>query len=314
MTRYLLRRVVLLLVTLAAASVIVFVVLAILPGKPAEVILGTQATPSAVRALTDKLGLDKPIWRQYVDWVGGIVSGHLGTSYISGQPIASELGSALEVTGPLVGLGLLVGLVVAVPLGVFSAVRSRRASGVAASVLNQIGIAVPSFVLGILLIVVVGVELHLLPTGGFTGWSDPTGALRSLVLPAVALGVVEGAIVGRYVRTAVLDVLSSDYLRTARAKGLTPGRALVRHGLRNVAVPVLTVLGLELAGLVVGAVIIENVFTLPGMGTLLLQSVENRDLIVVEDIVLLVAAVVLVVNFAVDILYHSLDPRIARER
>ncbi len=300
--------------TLAAASVIVFVVLAILPGKPAEVILGTQATPSAVRALTDKLGLDKPIWRQYVDWVGGIVSGHLGTSYISGQPIASELGSALEVTGPLVGLGLLVGLVVAVPLGVFSAVRSRRASGVAASVLNQIGIAVPSFVLGILLIVVVGVELHLLPTGGFTGWSDPTGALRSLVLPAVALGVVEGAIVGRYVRTAVLDVLSSDYLRTARAKGLTPGRALVRHGLRNVAVPVLTVLGLELAGLVVGAVIIENVFTLPGMGTLLLQSVENRDLIVVEDIVLLVAAVVLVVNFAVDILYHSLDPRIARER
>ena len=300
--------------TLAAASLIVFVVLAILPGKPAEVILGTQATPSAVRALTDKLGLDKPIWRQYVDWVGGIVSGHLGTSYISGQPIASELGSALEVTGPLVGLGLLVGLVVAVPLGVFSAVRSRRASGVAASVLNQIGIAVPSFVLGILLIVVVGVELHLLPTGGFTGWSDPTGALRSLVLPAVALGVVEGAIVGRYVRTAVLDVLSSDYLRTARAKGLTPGRALVRHGLRNVAVPVLTVLGLELAGLVVGAVIIENVFTLPGMGTLLLQSVENRDLIVVEDIVLLVAAVVLVVNFAVDILYHSLDPRIARER
>ncbi len=303
----------LLIATLAVASLIVFLVLAVLPGKPAEVILGTQATPGAVRELTDKLGLDKPIWRQYVDWVGGLLSGRLGTSYISGQPIASELGSALEVTGPLVGLGLLVGIVIAVPLGTFSAVRSRRASGVVASVLNQIGIAVPSFVLGILLIIVVGVELHLLPTGGFTGWSDPASALRSLVLPGVALGVVEGAIVGRYVRTAVLDVLSSDYLRTARAKGLTPGRALVRHGLRNVAVPVLTVLGLELAGLVVGAVVVENVFTLPGMGTLLLQSVENRDLIVVEDIVLLVAAVVLVVNFAVDVLYHSLDPRIARE-
>ncbi len=292
---------------------IVFVVLAVLPGKPADVILGTQATPSAVRALTDKLGLDKPIWRQYVEWIGGLVTGHLGTSYISGQPIASELAGALEVTGPLVGLGLFVGMVVAVPLGVFSAVRSRRVSGVVASMLNQIGIAVPSFVLGILLIIVAGVELRLLPTGGFTGWSDPAGALRSLVLPAVALGVVEGAIVGRYVRTAVLDVLYSDYLRTARAKGLTPTRALVRHGLRNVAVPVLTVLGLELAGLVVGAVIVENVFTLPGMGTLLLQSVENRDLIVVEDIVLLIAAVVLVVNFVVDILYHYLDPRIARE-
>lgn len=299
--------------TLAVASVVVFLVLAVLPGKPAEVILGTQATPAAVRQLTEKLGLDKPLWHQYIDWIGGILSGHLGTSYISGQPIASELGSALQVTGPLVGLGVVVGLGIAVPMGVLSAVRSRRASGVVVSVLNQIGIAVPSFVLGILLIIVAGVELHLLPTGGFTGWSNPGAALRSLVLPAIALGVVEGAIVGRYVRSAVLDVLTSDYLRTARAKGLTPAKALIRHGLRNISVPVLTVLGLELAGLIVGAVVIENVFTLPGMGTLLLQSVDNRDLIVVEDIVLLVATAVLVVNFLVDIVYHVLDPRIALE-
>lgn len=311
MTGLFLRRGLFLVVTLVAASLVVFLVLAVLPGSPAQVILGTQATPESVHHLTVKLGLDKALWRQYIDWVGGLVSGHLGKSYISGLPIGTELGGALEVTGPLVGLGLVVGMVMAVPLGVLSAIRHRKASGILASVINQVGIAVPSFVLGILLIIVAGVKLHWLPTGGFTRWTtSPTGALKSLSLPAISLGIVEGAIIGRYIRSAVLDVLGSDYLRTARAKGLTPSRALVRHGFRNGAVPVLTVLGLEVAALVVGAVVIENVFTLPGIGTLLLQSVENRDLIVVEDIVLLVSVVVLLVNFLVDVAYHALDPRI----
>ncbi len=291
-----------------------FLVLAVLPGKPAQVILGTQATPASVRALTRKLGLDKPLWRQYADWIGGLLSGHLGNSYISGLPIRSEMGNALEVTLPLIGLGLLVGIIIAVPLGVIAAVRDRHASGMVASVANQIGIAIPNFVLGILLIIVIGVKLHLLPTGGFAGWStSPLGAIKALILPGISLGIVEGAIVGRYIRTSVREVLSSDYLRTARAKGLTRWQALVRHGFRNAAVPVLTVLGLELAGLIVGAVVIENVFTLPGMGTLLLQAVNNRDLIMVEDIVVMIAAVVLVVNFLVDIAYHVLDPRIGLE-
>ncbi len=288
-----------------------FAVLAVLPGSPAQVILGTQATPSAVHALSAKLGLDQPLWERYARWVGGLVTGHLGRSYISGRPIAGQIGSALQVTGPLVGLGLVVGLAVALPLGVLGALRHRRPSGVAISAASQVGIAVPNFVAGILLIIVFAVALHLLPAGGFTPWAvAPVTAIRSLALPAVALGVVEGAILSRYVRSAVLDVLRSDYLRTARAKGLRPAQALWRHGLRNAAVPVVTVLGLEVAGLIVGAVVVENVFTLPGVGTLLLQSVQNRDLLTVEDIVMMIAGVVLVVNLLVDLSYHLLDPRI----
>lgn len=312
MALYLLRRVALLLVTLVAASVVVFAVLSVLPGSPAQVILGTQATPASVHALSAKLGLDEPLWRQYLHWVGGLVTGHMGTSYVSSRPIGPELGRALEVTGPLVALGLVVGLVVAVPLGLAGALRHGRASGAALSSLSQVGIAVPNFVAGILLIIVFSVRLRLLPASGFTPWSAaPAGALRSLVLPAVAIGVVEGAILSRYVRAAVVDAVSSPYMRTARAKGLRPAQALWRHGLRNAAVPVVTVLGLEVAGLIVGAVVVENVFTLPGVGTLLLSAVANRDLLVVEDVVMLVAAVVLVVNLLVDLSYRLLDPRIS---
>jgi peptide/nickel transport system permease protein len=289
----------------------VFAVLAVLPGSPAQVILGTQATPSAVHALSAKLGLDKPLWKQYADWVGGLVTGRLGRSYISERPIAGQIGSALQVSAPLVGLGLVVGLAVALPMGVLGALRHRRPSGAAISAASQVGIAVPNFVAGILLIIVFAVVLRLLPASGFTPWGvAPITAIRSLVLPAVALGVVEGAILSRYIRAAVVDVLRSDYLRTARAKGLRPGQALWRHGLRNAAVPVTTVLGLEVAGLIIGAVVVENVFTLPGVGTLLLQSVQNRDLLTVEDIVMMIAGVVLVVNLLVDLSYRLLDPRI----
>lgn len=311
LTRYLAVRIAVLLATLGAASIVVFLVLAVLPGKPAQVILGTQATRSSVAALTAKLGLDRPLWRQYWGWIGGLLRGDPGRSYVSGLPIAGEIGPALAVTGPLIGLGLVVGLAVALPLGVLAALRARALSGTVLAAASQLGIAIPNFVLGILLILLIGVKAHLLPTGGFVPWSvSPLQALRSLVLPAISLGIVEGAILARYVRTAVLDVLSSDYLRAARAKGFRPAGALWRHGCKNVAVPVLTVLGLELSGLIVGAVVIENVFTLPGVGTLLLEAVQNRDLIVVEDIVLLVAVVVLAVNFAVDLAYHLLDPRI----
>jgi peptide/nickel transport system permease protein len=310
-TRYLARRLATLVATLVAASVAVFCLLAILPGKPAQVILGTQATPQSVAQLTKQLGLDEPLSQQYLDWVHGLVTGRFGNSYISQLPIGHQIGQALAVTGPLVLLGLLVGVLVAVPLGVAAALFRRNAAGPAITAGSQIGIAVPNFIAGLLLIYVFSVKLGWLPASGFVTWSqDPWQAFKSLVLPGIALGVVEGAVLSRYVRSAVLDVLRSDYLRTARAKGLTRRQALVRHGFRNGSIPVLTVVGLELPSLIVGAVVIENVFTLPGVGTLLLQAVDNRDLIVVQDVVMLVALTVLLVNFLVDVSYRLLDPRI----
>lgn len=308
--RFLVRRLISLVVTMFLASVLVFWILNILPGKPAQVILGTQATPSSVAALTAKLGLNRPLIDQYWHWIYGLVTLHLGNSYISSQPIAPVLGAALEVTGPLVLGGLLVGLIIAVPLGIASAVHHAKKSGIVLSGIAQVGIAVPNFVLGILLIIVFAVDLKLLPASGFTTWSTSIiGALQSLILPAISLGLVEGAILARYLRTSVVEVLGADYLRTARAKGLRPNQALIRHGLRNASIPVLTVLGLELSGLIIGAVVIEAVFTLPGLGSLLLTSVANRDLITVQDIVMLVATTVLVVNLIVDVLYRLIDPR-----
>jgi peptide/nickel transport system permease protein len=312
---YLARRFGTLLATLVAASLAVFGILGILPGKPAQVILGTQATPGAVRQLTRQLGLDEPLWQQYLHWVRSLLTGRLGNSYISQLPIGHELAQALAVTAPLVGLGMAVGLLIALPFGVSAALARNRPAGSAITAVSQVGIAVPNFIAGIVLVLVFSVKLGWLPASGFVTWgTSPWQALESLLLPAIALGAVEGAILSRYVRSAVVDVLGSDYLRTARAKGLTRAQALRRHGFRNAAIPVLTVLGLEIPGLLVGAVVVESVFTLPGVGTLLLQAVANRDLIVVQDVVMLIAVTVLVFNFLVDVSYRLLDPRLAVSR
>jgi peptide/nickel transport system permease protein len=308
---FLLRRLLTLAASLGVTSVAVFFLLAVLPGSPAAVILGTQATPGAVQAEKVKLGLTAPLWDRYGHWIAGLLSGNPGVSYISQRPIGPQIGQALSVTGPLVGLGLTLGLLGGGVLGVLAALRNRRVSGALLSSLGQIGLAVPNFVAGILLVIVVGVKLHWLPTGGFNGWSQGVGpALRQLALPALALGIAEAAIISRFVRSSVVEVLQSDFLRTARAKGLRLGQALVRHGLRNAALPVVTVLGLELAGLLVGAIVVEQVFNLPGLGLLLIDAIDNRDIILVQDVVMLLAGTVLVVNTLVDVSYRLLDPRI----
>jgi peptide/nickel transport system permease protein len=309
--RFLLRRLAVLVVTVVVASVAVFSVLGVLPGSPAQVILGTSATPESVRQLTAQLGLNQPLWHQYLHWAGGLLSARLGNSYISQQPIGPQIGQTLSVTGPLVLLGLAVGLVVGLTLGVLAARFHRGVPGTVLSAVSQLGIAVPNYAAGILLLTIVVVKLHWLRNSAFNGWSAPGQALESLLLPCIALGLAEGALLSRYVRSSVVEVLRSDYLRTARAKGLRPGQALIRHGLRNAAVPVVTVLGLEIAGLLVGAIIVENVFTLPGLGTMLVQAIGNRDLVVVQDVVMLIVTTVLMVNLLVDISYRLLDPRIA---
>jgi peptide/nickel transport system permease protein len=308
-----LERAAILVASLVVSSILVFAFMAVLPGDPARTALGVQATEEAVAQLRQQYGLDRPLPVQYLDWVGGLARGDLGTSYISKALIAPQVSDRLQVTLWLVVTSMVLALVLAVPAGVLMAVRHRRLSGVVLSAVSQIGVAVPAFLAGILLITLFAVRLGWLPANGWTAPAeDPGMFLRQLTLPALSLGLVQAAVLTRYVRSAVLDVLREDYLRTARAKGLTPYRALLRHGLRNAAVPVVTVLGLQLATLLIGAVVVERVFVVPGLGSLLLDAVSTRDLLVVQDVVMLLVVAVLVVNFVVDVLYVLIDPRLRR--
>ncbi|MFI5735306.1 ABC transporter permease [Kribbella sp. NPDC051587] len=300
-----------LLVSLGVSSVLVFGFMAVLPGDPARVALGVNASDEAVAELRRQFGLDRSLPVQYFDWLGGLLRGDLGTSYVSKAAIGPQVFDRFQVTLLLVLAGMLIALVLAVPAGTVMAARHRRLSGVALSALSQVGVAVPAFLAGILLIMVFAVKLGWLPANGWTPPAqDPGMFLRQLLLPALSLGLVQGAVLTRYVRSAVLDVLREDYLRTARAKGLRPFPALWRHGLRNAAVPVVTVLGLQLATLLIGAVVVERVFVIPGLGSLLLDGVSQRDLILVQDVVMVLVVAVLLVNFLVDLLYVALDPRL----
>lgn len=311
MTVYLLRRLAILAVSLLVASMVAFVLLSLLPGDQAQTMLGVNATPEALQQLREELGTNRPIVTQYLDWIGGVGVGDFGLSR-SDAPIGSEIARRLQVTLPLVVAGILVATVIAVPLGTLTAMYNRRRLGTILSVASQIGIAIPAFWMGIMLITWVAVRWGLLPSGNFPtrGWGDFGTAARSLVLPIIVLGVAQGAVLMRYVRSAVLDVLNADFMRTARAKGMTRGEAMRRHGLRNAAIPIMTILGLQLGTLLIGAVVIEQVFALPGLGKLLLDGVGNRDIPEVQGIVLVITVFVLIINFVVDVLYRVVDPRL----
>jgi peptide/nickel transport system permease protein len=317
MRLFLLRRFITLLLTLAAASAVVFVVLDVLPGNAAQTMMGPDAAPEAVAELARQLGLDRPAWQRYADWVRGLLQGDMGESYAYASPVGELVAERLAVTVPLALLAMVLASALALLAGMFAASRHNRTGDFGTMALVQIGIALPNFWLAILLILLFAVRLQWLPAGGFPGWSAEDGggfwpALQALLLPAVALAVVQGAILARITRSAVLDVLREDFVRTARAKGLSRRGALWRHVLRNALVPVLTVMGLQFAGLLAGTIVVENVFALPGLGRLVFQSIANRDLIVVRNCVLLLAAMVVFVNFAVDVLAALIDPRLAR--
>ena len=301
--------------SLVAASLLVFLVVNLLPGDVATVMLGTNATPENVAILRHQLGLDQPMWIRYLQWLWGILRGDLGVSVLSHTQIGPLLVQKMSVSGPLALIAAVIALLVSVPVGVVVGVRYRRLSGAVISALSLGGIAIPAFWAGLLLATIFAVKLRLFPAGGFVDWTeDPVAAARSLLLPAVALGLVQAAVLTRFIRSAIIEVQREDFIRTARAKGLTRWQALRRHGFRNAAIPVVTVLGIQITSLLVGAIVIENVFVLPGLGRLLFQSVGNRDLIVVQDLVMLLTAVVLVVNFLVDLSYRALDPRIRSRR
>jgi peptide/nickel transport system permease protein len=310
-TLYLLKRLAVLLASTAVAAVVVFAFMAVLPGDPAEIALGVNATPEAVAALRQQFGTDRAPVVQFLDWFGGLVQGDFGTSYVTNSPVGPQISDRLGVTAVLVLGGMLVALVIAVPLGTFAAVHHRNPLGAVISAASQVGIAVPAFLAGILLVFVFAVQAQALPSGGYVPIAESPGEwLRSLLLPWLSLGLVQGAVLTRYVRSAVLDVMREDYLRTARAKGRGSTGALWRHGLRNASIPVVTVLGLQLATLLIGAVVVERVFVIPGLGDLLLNGVAGRDLLLVQGVVMVLVAAVLLINFVVDVTYHLLDPRL----
>jgi peptide/nickel transport system permease protein len=309
---FVLRRIALLVASLFVSSVLIFVVLRLLPGGVAQVEAGVNATPHQIAQNEHRLGLDRPLVVQYLSWMGGVLRGNFGTSALSGASVTGELRTKLQVTVPLIAAGELVAILVAVPLGILAAARRQSRLSTVISALSQLGMALPTLWVGLLLIVVFAIDLQWLPSEGFpaSGWGTPLAAIKSLILPAITLGVFEGAILLRFVRSTVLDVLDREYLRAARARGRTRLGALVRHGLRNAAPPVVSILGLQVAALILGAVIVEQVFNLSGVGQMLLNDVNNRDLTSVQGEVLIITAAVLVVMFVGDIVNRFLDPRL----
>jgi peptide/nickel transport system permease protein len=312
---FLLKRFATFLATLAVASVLVFAVLELLPGNAAEVILGDTATPESLASLQAKLGLDRPALQRYTDWVGGLLQGQTAQSISYDTPTAELIAERMRVTLPLAVLSMALTVVLALALGIYAASRHNGLGDVGVMAASQVGIAIPNFWFAILLILLFAVKLQWVSAGGFPGWTEDDGGgvwegLQALILPSIALALVQAAILARVTRSAVLEVMREDFVRTARAKGLTRRQALWRHVLRNAMIPVLTVMGLQFANLITGTIVVENVFVLPGVGRLIFQAISNRDLVVVRDVVMLLAGVVVVVNFVVDVLYALIDPRL----
>lgn len=309
MIEFLSRRFATALVTLALATIAVFAVVEVLPGDPALVMLGTEARPDTLAALRARYGFDQPLLVRYFQWIGGLLTFDLGISHAYGTPVGKLIGDRLQVTLPLGALALSWATFIAIPLGVFAAWRQGRVGDWGVMGFTQIGISMPNFWFGIVLVLLFAVTWQLFPSGGFPGWNEPLKAIHALVLPALSLSLGEIAILTRVTRSAMLDTLREDYVRTARAKGAPEHVVLFRHALRNALIPVATVAGLIAGFLIAGAVIIESVFRLPGIGQLVYDSINNRDLVVIKNVVILFTSLVLAVNLLIDIAYAMLDPR-----
>ncbi|SDH45405.1 ABC transporter permease [Alloyangia pacifica] len=314
MLGYALKRLTSLAVSLLVASLVIFLVVEVAPGDPASYMLGMNAQPDTVAALRSELGLDLPKWQRYLSWLGGMLSGDFGTSYTYRTPVAEMVAERIAVSLPLALYALGLSTLIALPAGIYAAARRGRAGDAGVIGATQLGIAIPNFWFAMLLVLLFALKLRWFSAGGFPGWEQPLVALKSLTLPAVALALPQAAILARVMRSSLIDILSEDFIRTARAKGLSRRQALWRHGLRNALIPVLTILGLQFSFLLAGAIIIEQVFFLPGLGRLIFQSITQRDLIVVESVVMLLVFAVIAVNFLTDMAYALVDPRLRGAR
>ncbi|MEK5333135.1 MULTISPECIES: ABC transporter permease [unclassified Lysinibacillus] len=308
---YIIRRFILLITTILLVSIITFGVFQILPGDPVRTMLGTEADPTQIENLRSELGLDRPLYEQYADWMKGLLTGELGNSIRFSMPVKDLLFDRLPVTMSLALLTLTIVLLVSLPLGMFAARRQNKLSDVSLSTLTQIGMAVPSFWLGMMLILYVGMKFSFFKISGYIPWTQSvSGALSTLVLPALTIAIPQIAVNFRYVRTAILEQMQLDYVRTIRSKGMSEQNVMYKHVLKNAMIPILTVFGLIMAEVVAGTIIVEQVFSLPGVGQLLITAISNRDFPLVQGIVMYITVAVVVINFIVDILYSVLDPRI----
>jgi peptide/nickel transport system permease protein len=311
MLRYALKRLTSLLISLWVASIVIFMVIEIAPGDPASFMLGINAQPETLAALRAELGLDVSKPARYLAWVTGMLSGDFGTSYTYRTPVTDMIQDRLWVSLPLALYALALSTVIAFPAGLFAAARRGAVGDISVMGATQLGVAVPNFWFAMILVSVLAVGRGWFPAGGFVGWDQGLWkGLHGLTLPAIALALPQAAILARVMRSSLLDVLGEDFMRTARAKGLTARQALWHHGLRNALIPVLTIIGLQFSFLLAGAIIIEQVFYLPGLGRLVFQSISARDLIVVESVVMLLVFTVIMVNFLVDLAYAAVDPRL----
>lgn len=312
MTRYLLFRALSLTLSLIVASGVIFAVIEVIPGDPAAFMLGLNATDTAIENLREELGLGGSMTQRYFNWVTGMLSGDFGISYTYRVPVTQLIADRIWISVPLAVLALILSTLIAVPVGVLAAASRGRVGDFLTMAVTQLGIAVPNFWFAMLLVLAFAVARPWFPSGGFAGWDDPLAAMRSLTLPAIALALPQAAILARVMRSALIDTLDQDYIRTARAKGLSPRQSILRHALRNALIPVLTIIGLQFSFLLAGAIIIENVFYLPGLGRLIFLGITQRDLVVVESVTMILVFAVIVVTFLVDIAYAVVDPRLRR--
>ena len=312
MTRYIAARLLSLTLSLIAASLIIFAIIEVIPGDPAAFMLGVNARPDTLEALRQQMGLNDPLALRYFNWVIGMLTGDFGISWTYKTPVAELVADRIWVSLPLAIYALVLSTLIAFPAGIIAASRRGAAADVSIMGATQLGVAIPNFWFAMFLVLIFAIKLRWFSAGGFAGWDNPLLAIKALTLPAIALALPQAAILARVMRSSLLDTLGEDYIRTARAKGLTARQALWRHAVRNALIPVLTIIGLQFSFLLAGGIIIEQIFFLPGLGRLIFQSISARDLIVVESVVMLLVFVVIVVNFAVDLAYAVVDPRLRR--
>ena len=310
-TRYILQRLLTTIVVVFGITFVVFMIIQLVPGDPARIVLGVAASEENVQALRERLGLNEPVWQQYLTWLNGLLRGDLGDSLITGQPVTEQILQRLPATLTLAGAGLLVGLLIGLPAGILSALKPHSRLDISASLLSQIGVSIPDFWLGILLVLLFSLTLGWLPSQGYTPLSeDPVDWFLHLILPAMTVGIISGSIQTRFNRSAMLEVLHEDYVRTARAKGLAEKFVVVKHALRNALIPIVTILGLQLTALLSAVVVVEVVFSWPGLGRLTLDAVLDRDYPLLQGAVFTIATLLALVNLGTDLLYFFIDPRI----
>jgi peptide/nickel transport system permease protein len=310
-TRYILQRLLTTIIVVFGITFVVFMIIQLVPGDPARIVLGVAASEENVQALRERLGLNEPVWQQYLTWLGGLLRGDLGESLITGQPVTEQILQRLPATLTLAGAGLLVGLLIGLPAGILSALKPHSRIDITASLMSQIGVSIPDFWLGILLVLLFSLTLGWLPSQGYTPFSeDPVDWFLHLILPAMTVGIISGSIQTRFNRSAMLEVLHQDYVRTARAKGLAEKIVVVKHALRNALIPIVTILGLQLTALLSAVVVVEVVFSWPGLGRLTLDAVLDRDYPLLQGAVFTIATLLALVNLGTDLLYFFIDPRI----